>query len=122
MAVRARRLQPRTGKRSPPALFASLRSRGTRLPLGGPALRPTMPSSHDYDADQRNASIRIAIRQHATGAEFVHVARDEARVSVLDSGFMLGDGVWEGVRLHNGVLLHADKHIRRLFEGAKALE
>lgn len=81
-----------------------------------------MPSSHDYDADQRNASIRIAIRQHATGAEFVHVARDEARVSVLDSGFMLGDGVWEGVRLHNGVLLHADKHIRRLFEGAKALE
>lgn len=41
---------------------------------------------------------------------------------MFDSGFMLGDGVWEGLRLHRGVLLHARTHVRRLFEGAKALD
>lgn len=41
---------------------------------------------------------------------------------MLDSGFMLGDGVWEGIRLHCGVLLFADQHLRRLYEGAKAID
>jgi branched-chain amino acid aminotransferase len=43
-------------------------------------------------------------------------------VSVLDSGFMLGDGLWEGMRLHKGVLAFAKPHLARLYEGAKALD
>lgn len=43
-------------------------------------------------------------------------------MSVLESGFMLGDGVWEGMRLHRGVLLFARQHMERLFEGAKAID
>ena len=46
--------------------------------------------------------------------------RPEAKVSVFDAGFVLGDGVWEGIRLHRGVLLFAHEHIRRLYQGAKA--
>ena len=42
-------------------------------------------------------------------------------MSVLDSGFMLGDGVWEGIHLHKGVLVFAKPHLRRLYEGAKAI-
>jgi branched-chain amino acid aminotransferase len=49
------------------------------------------------------------------------VAREQATVSVFDSGFVLGDGVWEGVRLVRGRLLFLDAHLDRLFEGAKAL-
>ena len=45
----------------------------------------------------------------------------EARVSVFDSGFVLGDGVWEGVRIVGGRPAFLDAHIRRLEEGAKAL-
>ena len=48
--------------------------------------------------------------------------REEAAVSVFDSGFILGDGVWEGLRLHNGRLPFIDKHMDRLWEGAKALD
>lgn len=43
-------------------------------------------------------------------------------MSVLDSGFMLGDGVWEGIRLHKGVLTFAKPHLTRLYEGAKAID
>jgi branched-chain amino acid aminotransferase len=49
------------------------------------------------------------------------VAEDEAVVSVFDSGFMLGDGVWEGLRVQNGRLAFLDRHLDRLFEGAKAI-
>ena len=41
---------------------------------------------------------------------------------VLDSGFMLGDGVWEGLRLHRGALMFIEAHLARLYEGAKALD
>jgi len=71
--------------------------------------------SHDYEQDPRNADIRININ----GKLF---SRDEARVSVFDSGFMLGDGVWEGLRLHDGGLPFLDRHLDRLYEGAKALD
>jgi branched-chain amino acid aminotransferase len=47
--------------------------------------------------------------------------RSEAVVSVFDSGFMLGDGVWEGLRIHRGKSAFLDRHLDRLFEGAKAL-
>jgi branched-chain amino acid aminotransferase len=50
------------------------------------------------------------------------VPKADAKVSVYDSGFMLGDGVWEGLRLHNGKFLFEDLHIERLFAGAKAID
>jgi branched-chain amino acid aminotransferase len=53
--------------------------------------------------------------------------RGEAKVSVFDSGFVLGDGVWEGLRVHpgpdgKGVIAFLDRHLRRLYEGAKTLD
>jgi branched-chain amino acid aminotransferase len=50
------------------------------------------------------------------------MSRDEAKVSVYDSGFMMGDGVWEGIRLYNNKWLFLDEHIHRLYEGAKAID
>ncbi|MCS5604919.1 MAG: aminotransferase class IV, partial [Alphaproteobacteria bacterium] len=54
--------------------------------------------THDYLDDPRNSEILISING-------VMVSRDDAKVSVFDSGFMLGDGVWEGIRYHRGKLL-----------------
>ena len=47
--------------------------------------------------------------------------RSEAKISVMDSGYLLGDGVWEGIRLHKNVLLHLDQHLNRLYEGASSI-
>ena len=74
-----------------------------------------MASTHDYINDKRNEDIYIYIN-----GEFFH--RSEAKISVFDSGFLLGDGVWEGIRLHKGHLCFQKEHINRLFEGAKALQ
>ncbi|NKB35341.1 MAG: aminotransferase class IV [Pseudomonadales bacterium] len=71
--------------------------------------------THDYKVDPRNENIQISIN----GDLYL---RDEAKVSVFDSGYILGDGVWEGLRLHNGKLFHIDQHLDRLYEGAKALD
>ena len=73
-----------------------------------------MPTTHDYYEDPRNKDIQIYIN-----GKFFH--RSEATVSVLDSGFLLGDGVWEGIRLHEGKLLHFDAHMDRLFNGAELI-
>jgi branched-chain amino acid aminotransferase len=70
-------------------------------------------SMHDV-SDPRNATILININGELK-------PRAEAVVSVFDSGFMLGDGVWEGLRVHKGKLGFLDRHLDRLFEGAKAL-
>ena len=70
-------------------------------------------SLHDV-SDPRNASILINVNGELK-------PRAEAVVSVFDSGFMLGDGVWEGLRVHHGKLSFLDRHLDRLFEGAKAL-
>jgi branched-chain amino acid aminotransferase len=70
--------------------------------------------THDFTPDPRNERILINVN----GAL---VARPEATVSVFDSGFMLGDGVWEGLRLHRGRLAFLDAHLDRLYEGAKAI-
>ena len=72
-------------------------------------------STHDAEADARNADLKIYL-----DGDLVH--RDQARVSVYDSGFMLGDGVWEGIRLHNGKWAFLEAHLDRLFEGAKAID
>ena len=71
--------------------------------------------THNYQQDERNANILININ-----GELFH--RDEAKISVFDSGFILGDGVWEGIRLHHGKLAFIDQHMRRLYDGAKALD
>ncbi len=71
--------------------------------------------THDYLDDPRNAEILIDINGE-------HKRRAEATVSVFDSAFMLGDGVWEGIRLHNGGLAFLDAHLDRLWEGAKTLD
>ena len=71
--------------------------------------------THDYEADARNASILVDVNGDL-------VPRGEAVVSVFDSGFILGDGVWEGLRLHNGRVAFLDPHLDRLYEGAKALD
>ena len=72
-------------------------------------------STHDAEEDPRNATIRIWVDGGL-------VPRDEARVSVYDSGFMLGDGVWEGLRLHHGRWAFLDDHLDRLFEAARAID
>lgn len=71
--------------------------------------------AHEYVDDPRNASIRIWINGE------LH-AREKAVVSVFDSGFILGDGVWEGLRVHHGVIAFLDRHLDRLYEGAKAID
>ena len=72
-------------------------------------------TTHQAEDDPRNAAILI----HVDGRL---VPRAEAVVSVYDSGFMLGDGVWEGLRLHDGRWSFLDEHLDRLFEAAKALD
>jgi len=74
-----------------------------------------MKGTHEYQDDPRNASILIDIN----GELFL---RNEAKVSVFDSGFVLGDGVWEGLRVHHGKIAFLDRHLERLYDGAKALD
>ncbi len=71
-------------------------------------------STHQALADERNATIEIYIN-----GDFF--PRDEAKISVFDSGFLVGDGIWEGIRLHHGVFAHLDRHLNRLFAGAAAI-
>lgn len=72
-------------------------------------------STHDSAEDPRNDHILI----YVDGAL---LPKDEAKVSVYDSGFMLGDGVWEGLRLYNGVFAFLDDHLDRLFEALLAID
>ena len=71
--------------------------------------------THTVQPDERNLHIRININ----GELF---PREKAVVSVFDSGFVLGDGIWEGLRLHQGVIPFLDRHLKRLWEGAGALD
>ncbi|NJC09787.1 aminotransferase class IV [Polymorphobacter fuscus] len=73
-----------------------------------------MTGSQDFAADPRNDNLLIWLN----GA-LVH--RAAALVSVFDAGFVLGDGVWEGLRLHHGRLLFLDAHLDRLFASAAAI-
>lgn len=69
---------------------------------------------HTHAEDPRNADVLVWLNGTL-------VPRDRAMVSVLDSGFLMGDGVWEGLRLHDGKIAYLDAHLDRLFEGARAL-
>ena len=70
---------------------------------------------HDYVYDERNADIKVSIN-----GDLKH--RDEATVSVFESGYLLGDGVWEGLRVHKGGVAFLDVHLKRLYAGAKTID
>ena len=71
--------------------------------------------SHAHEHDDRNDRVFVYVNGQLK-------RRDEAVISVFDSGFLMGDGVWEGLRLHRGKLAFIDVHLDRLFEGAAALD
>ena len=73
-----------------------------------------MPSTHDYVDDKRNKNIQIYLN-----GKFY--PRAKANVSVMDSGFLLGDGVWEGIRLYKKTLIHLGDHLNRLYQGAESI-
>ncbi len=73
-----------------------------------------MSTTHEADEDIRNRDIKIYVN-----GDIVH--RDAAKVSVYDSGFMLGDGIWEGMRLYNGVWAFFDEHMDRFFNSCKTI-
>lgn len=79
------------------------------------AITASNASSQGYVADNRNDDVLIYVN-----GEFFK--RDEAMVSVFDAGFVLGDGVWEGVRLVNGKIVALDEHLDRLYEGANSIQ
>ncbi|MBO6585736.1 MAG: aminotransferase class IV [Gracilimonas sp.] len=70
--------------------------------------------THNAVYDPRNEEVLI----YVNGELF---PRNEAKISVFDSGYLVGDGVWEGFRLHKGVLVFLKEHYDRLFQGAKTV-
>ena len=90
-------------------------------PLAGNVSQPTVlnmtdhVTTHQAAEDARNENIQIYLNG-------VLVPKARALVSVYDSGFMLGDGVWEGLRLYNGTWAFLDEHMDRLFDAAKAVD
>lgn len=73
-----------------------------------------MPGSQDFAVDPRNADLRIYVNGDL-------VRREDAKVSIFDAGFVLGDGVWEGIRLHKGRLLFLEAHLDRLWWGLETI-
>jgi branched-chain amino acid aminotransferase len=73
-----------------------------------------MPGSQDFTPDTRNDALKVLLDGQLVPAR-------EAQVSLFDAGFGLGDGVWEGLRLHKGALLFLEAHLDRLYHGAAAL-
>ena len=71
-------------------------------------------TTHTSEDDQRNQHIKIYVNGDI-------VPKDNAKISVYDSGFMLGDGMWEGMRLYNGKWAFFDEHMDRLFNSCKAV-
>lgn len=72
-------------------------------------------STHAAEIDQRNNSLKVYVNGEI-------VDRHNATVSVYDAGFMLGDGIWEGIRLYNGEWAFLGEHLDRLFGASKALD
>jgi branched-chain amino acid aminotransferase len=74
-----------------------------------------MQGTHEYQDDPRNRDVLIDINGEL-------VPRSQATVSVFDSGFVLGDGVWEGLRVAAGTVLFLEAHLDRLYEGMHTLD
>ena len=72
-------------------------------------------TTHQAEEDLRNESIKIFVNGDV-------IKKSDAKVSVFDSGFMLGDGVWEGLRLYDRQWVFFDEHMERLFSAAKAID
>ena len=70
--------------------------------------------THEYEDDPRNETVLISVNGKLC-------PRSEAMVSVFDAGFLLGDGVWESFRLHEGKLVFNEDHMDRLFRGASQI-
>ncbi|MBV7268680.1 aminotransferase class IV [Winogradskyella luteola] len=70
--------------------------------------------THNALADSRNDSILISINDEL-------FKRNDAKISVFDSGYLVGDGVWEALRLHHGVLVFLEDHFNRLWQSAKTV-
>ena len=70
--------------------------------------------THEYEDDPRNETVLISVNGKLC-------PRSEAMVSVFDAGFLLGDGVWESFRLHEGKLVFIEDHMDRLFRGASQI-
>lgn len=70
--------------------------------------------SHSFIKNKKNENIFVNINGEL-------VKRKNAKISVFDSGFLLGDGVWEGIRLHKSKLVFIDEHIERLYNSAKGI-
>jgi branched-chain amino acid aminotransferase len=70
--------------------------------------------THNAVEDSRNADIKISIN----GELF---KREDAKISVFDSGYLVGDGIWEALRLHNGVLVFLKDHLNRMWQASKAV-
>src|SRR5579871_6640918 len=79
-----------------------------------PELSPPSAGTQDYVGDARNDDVLISV-------DGALLPRDQARISVFDSGFVLGDGVWEGLRLVHGRIAFLNRHFDRLWDGAKML-
>ena len=67
--------------------------------------------THNALDDNRNESIKIFINGEL-------LPRSQAKISVFDSGYLVGDGIWEALRLHDDILVFLDLHLNRLWQGA----
>lgn len=71
--------------------------------------------THNALPDERNKDILISVNGEL-------LPRDQAKISVFDSGYLVGDGIWEALRLHDGVLVFKDQHLDRLWRAAAAVK
>jgi branched-chain amino acid aminotransferase len=81
-------------------------------PMKDCPMQPTASGTHEALPDDRNAAVLIYINGEL-------VPRAQAAISVFDSGYLVGDGIWEGIRLHDGVFAFLDRHLDRLFDAAR---
>lgn len=103
-----------------PAYFGTLAYRASCDPANGDLTMKRTDVKEHYGAhstihDARNDDIRVYVNGEI-------VARKDAKISVFDSGFLVGDGIWEGLRLHNGRFIFEELHIDRLFDGARTID
>lgn len=70
--------------------------------------------THNAVEDPRNKDIKIFINGEL-------LPRTEAKISVFDSGYLVGDGIWEAFRIHNGKMIFVDQHLDRLWQSAKVI-